>query len=851
MYLILEAIGSQNVETTLLPDGTEVLRGLNSDPQLLLGNAGRLLPLSLPRGKYWFLVEMTCFAGAIIDPLVYIDVGEGFSETATSRIRGRCLGTNRWFFTIEASRRIRAIRFDPTEQLASFAIETMALLSEAARARFAHRSSKNPPARYFRRPARNAKLPAVHKAFPLANLPSIATGVSDDDRQDSKFYRKYVDDRQARVYACEDGRYFFHYAGLATDELGPIEHGVKTLAFYLPQMHPIPENDAWWGRGFTEWTNVSKAVSRYSGHYQPRLPGELGYYDLRLPEVLHRQAELARTYGLFGFCFYYYWFSGKTLLERPLELLLSDPNIDTRFCLCWANENWTRRWDGLEADVLVAQSYEPENAAAIFDDWLKYFRDPRYIRVEGRPLLLVYRPDLIPDFPSWADRWRRLSREAGFEGLYIVAASAFRGALGSTEGLDALYEFPPHNLKIPHIDPILDWFEDEHKTHAYSYRDGVEYALDTYRRRHEKLVGLSSRDSQVALHPGVLVGWDTEARKPGRGDVLHDATPSEFRRWAHGAFASAQETLPADRRFVFINAWNEWAEGAYLEPDRRHGYAYLTALRSVVREYGLDPNPALESCRHYNEQAPRAKRIAIFLHLFYFDLLGEFQESLDSARCVIDFDAIVTVPQAWTVEQIEAVVKRLRPRKIFALPNVGRDVFPFLQAARSVRYDDYVVACKLHSKKSTHRVDGDAWRHDLVAGLLWPQTLIDMQCESLKEAGHNFIAAPSWAFLALSDRARLAGNIEHFTNLTGLLNIDSLANRTFIAGTMFWFRFSVLNAILDLPLGEREFGVDLGQVDGTLAHAMERVFALLVEDRGGEVKRLTGAPRAPNLSIRI
>ncbi len=352
---------------------------------------------------------------------------------------------------------------------------------------------------------------------------------------------------------------------------------VKLIAFYLPQFHPIPENDAWWGTGFTEWTNVSKAVPQFLGHHQPQLPGELGFYDLRVPDVERRQVELARRYGIFGFCFYYYWFGGTRLLERPLEQFIADPEIDFPFCLCWANENWTRRWDGYEDDVLIAQDHSDESDSRFIADIAPMFRHKNYIRIHGRPLLLVYRPFLLPSPGAAAARWRAYCRDNGLADPYLVAAQSFESIDPAEIGFDAAVEFPPNTGNYyPFPDPItsqVPLLNQDFAGTVYRYADLMQLRIDRPSPPYE-------------LFKNVCPGWDNASRRPGHGVTFAFSSPASYRRWLETACRSALATSDPEKRLVFINAWNEWGEGAHLEPDRRYGYAFLDATAQALR--GLD-----------------------------------------------------------------------------------------------------------------------------------------------------------------------------------------------------------------------------------------------------------------------
>lgn len=356
---------------------------------------------------------------------------------------------------------------------------------------------------------------------------------------------------------------------------------VRAIAFYLPQFHPIPENDAWWGKGFTEWTNVTRARPNYDGHYQPHLPADLGFYDLRLPEVRQQQAELARAYGMYGFCYYYYWFSGKKLLQRPLEEMLATGKPDFPFCLCWANENWTRRWDGFDEDILIAQHYTPEDYRRLLRDLLPALRDQRYIRVNGKPLLLVYRPGIIPDARALTDIWRAEARQAGLGELYLCAVRAIEGddqtEIKPTDlGFDAGVIFPPSGCTLPNRNGQVELFNPLYEGYIVDYK---EYAA----------ANSVLPVTDYPLFGGVMPSWDNTARRKDSSWIFHGATPELYQAWLGRITQQTIDRYVGDERLLFINAWNEWAEGAHLEPDQRFGHRWLAATRDGLRR--LPPAP--------------------------------------------------------------------------------------------------------------------------------------------------------------------------------------------------------------------------------------------------------------------
>jgi lipopolysaccharide biosynthesis protein len=348
----------------------------------------------------------------------------------------------------------------------------------------------------------------------------------------------------------------------------------RVLPFYLPQFHPVPENDAWWGPGFTEWTNVTAAQPLYPGHHQPKLPRDLGYYDLRSPWVAAEQSRLAADAGLSGFMYYHYWFAGHRLLEAPIDDRL-ERRGDLPFCLMWANENWTRRWDGRSEDVLMGQDYERLPAEQFLEDSLPALLHPDYLRVGGAAVLAVYRPGQIPGVGRVVEAWRARAREAGVGDLLLLSvdvATAFDAVDGKVtdHGFDGTLGFPPHNMFWDWVSPHELGASPRHGGNMLSYASMVADA--------EK--GLPATSS--THFPGVMVGFDNTARRQWTADVWYGANPYTFRRWLAAA-VRAVANRPADQRIVFINAWNEWAEGAMLEPSDRFGLSFLQAVRDVLR----------------------------------------------------------------------------------------------------------------------------------------------------------------------------------------------------------------------------------------------------------------------------
>lgn len=368
---------------------------------------------------------------------------------------------------------------------------------------------------------------------------------------------------------------------------------MKAIAFYLPQFHAIPENDKWWGQGFTEWSNVKKAKPQFKGHLQPEIPYDYNYYNLLEEDVQKNQVKLAKKYGIYGFCYYHYWFEGQLLLEQPMEKMLRNREIDLPFCICWANETWARTWDGQEKDILIKQNYSenPDAWRSHFEYLLPFLKDERYIKKDAKPMILIYKPQLINNCKEMLEFWRDLAIEKGMPGLYIGYQhhSAFDFNMDEL-GFDFGVEFEPfytvRELKKDITKPIskLKYFmgkphQLKRKIFQKIFHNPTIYDYDEIWERI-----LKRKPIRKNTIPGAFTSWDNTPRRGNAANVFYKATPEKFMNYFLKQLLHAKNEYGSD--YIFINAWNEWAEGAHLEPDVFNGYRYLEATKSALENVG-------------------------------------------------------------------------------------------------------------------------------------------------------------------------------------------------------------------------------------------------------------------------
>lgn len=374
---------------------------------------------------------------------------------------------------------------------------------------------------------------------------------------------------------------------------------VRPVAMYFPQLHPIPENDEWWGKGFTDWENVRQAKPQTEGHHQPRVPLDQRYYDQSELDTLLWQVDLAREYGIYGFCHYHYWFDGKQLLETPTNLAMENPKLDFPFCLSWANETWSRRWDGQDSQILIQQTHPPEKSSwkRHFDYLIRAWSHKNALRVDDKPVFAIYRPHRIPQIGQMLDYWRELAAQHGIDDLYFIAQKQYEHPLAEQlEGFDAEFQFQPFeaifspqyksptpSLKQSRLAKVLralpDSMQDRFREIKYRYFQSLSFHDYDWVWQHIVEV---REHPELTTFPGAFVDWDNTARYKNRATIFRGANPERFEYW----FARLVESMPKrnlPENLIFVNAWNEWAEGTYLEPDETNGFRYLEAIKRVLQ----------------------------------------------------------------------------------------------------------------------------------------------------------------------------------------------------------------------------------------------------------------------------
>ena len=564
----------------------------------------------------------------------------------------------------------------------------------------------------------------------------------------------------------------------------------------------------WWGKGFTEWTNVGKAKPNYEGHYQPHCPIHLGYYDLRVPQVMEEQARLAKEYGIHGFNYYFYWFAGKILMDTPLEAMLQNKNVDMPFCLTWANENWTRRWDGQENDVLIAQNHSDEDSLLFIKHLIKYFKDERYIKVDGKPVLMIYRASIIPNMAATAKLWRDEVRKHGISDLYLICAQSFGIRSPDEFGFDASAEFPPHTVQSTDIRGELNVINPDFNGYIFSYDQVVESA-----------VGQTEPDYK--LFRTAMLSWDNTARKQDNSHIFHGFSLLRYKQWLSHLCAKVfnNPKYAMDEKIVFVNAWNEWAEGTHLEPDRKFGYGYLQTTYDVLENY----DKKHQALRHARGLVRRSD-YAVVLHAHYLEVVPSVIEYLQSLAPK-GFDLYVT---SCSADILNIFVKEYPHCNVRLVENRGRDILPFIGVLREIIDLGYSAVCKIHTKRSLYRNDGDAIRAEQFFSLLGSVESVNRILERFKVDQALGLVVPERYLLEHTDHNMTYDHVV-VSDVCKVINLE-FKYSVFPAGSMFWFRPKALESLL--RLSSEHFPLEAGLADGTPAHAVERVFSLVAKAHG-------------------
>lgn len=595
---------------------------------------------------------------------------------------------------------------------------------------------------------------------------------------------------------------------------------IKTIALYLPQYHSIKENDEWWGKNFTEWKNVRKAIPLYQGHHQPRFPGDeinyLGYYTLTNPETIKRQVQLAKSHGIYGFGIYYYWFSGKRLLELPLNILLNNKDIKIKFFLIWANENWTKRWDGKENEILIKQDYKQSDPDNFIKDIMIYLKDERYIKINEKAIIGIYEPMKIPKIDETLLIWRKKAREYGIGELYIIVTlNQFKiKDFNNMTLIDAIYQFSPRDS--------LDYHIKNNEKYLYTATLYKEFE--------------NNCSTKIDFYKGSMLEFDNTARKKKDYVIFKNYSPEQFYMLNKKIIEWTTRKYNSTNRLIFINAWNEWGEGTYLEPDEKYGYASINALSKAIFNISYNKNI-------YNLTDLMAEsKIAIQAHIYYEDLISEMINKINNIP--VKYDLFISTNSIKTKNLINIYIKNIsniNNYEISIFENKGRDVLPLLKQLNNKIIKKYKYFCHIHSKKTSFTNFGDEWRHYLLENVLGSNSVVS---EILTYYENNdklgFIFPENYYKIFLEYGETLTKKDKSYINYL-LKKIDK--NKKvgkiidFPAGNMFWAKVQAVFQIFNLEIFD-EFPKEKYQVDGTIMHGIERLWLFLVKMNGFYYKKI-------------
>jgi len=544
---------------------------------------------------------------------------------------------------------------------------------------------------------------------------------------------------------------------------------IKAIALYLPQFHLIKENNEWWGMGFTEWYNVRNAKPLYNDHHQPRIPGDniqyLGYYDLTDEETIKKQVELAKEHGIYGFGIYYYWFSGKRLLEKPLDIFLNSKELKFKFLLIWANEDWTRRWNGYEGKILIKQEYKENDAINFIKDIKKYIIDERYIKINNKPIIGLYEPNKIPNLSNTISNWRKESNNLGIGEIYIIVClnDYSLEEIKNFSLFDATYEFPPRDsLK-----------------HFNKYKPYFPYMSILYKNRSPM-----NENNDFPLYRGSMLEFDNSPRKKKASSIYENYSPEQFYMINKHIIEWTRNKYNENNRFIFINSWNEWGEGTYLEPDKKYGYASINSLsKALFNKTFMEINTNLS---YFNNIS---SIVAIQIHLYCDDLINEIIKRTNNIP--VQFDLFISINSLSKTNILKDYIKKnskARKFEIMIFENKRRDFIPFLIQMKN-RIKQYKYICHMHTKNSLYLDLEENWRNYLLNNLLGNKIIIS---EILTDFENN----DKLGFIFPENYYKIILQLKDKLKRIDLFNMKYLLNKYF--GKLIKLR---IGKKLDIPLG--------------------------------------------------
>ena len=598
---------------------------------------------------------------------------------------------------------------------------------------------------------------------------------------------------------------------------------IKTIALYLPQFYSFKENNEWWEKGFTEWYNVRRAKPLYNGHHQPRIPGDninyLGYYDLTNVNFIEKQIQLAKMHGIYGFGIYYYWFSGKRLLEKPIDIILNNKKIKFKFLLIWANEDWTRRWNGFEGKILIRQEYEKCDPYNFIEDIKKYIIDQRYIKINNKAIIGLYEPKKIVNLSNTISTWRESAKKLGLGEIYIINClnSHSYKMMKDLKLFDATYEFSPRDS--------LKYFV---KDKPYSL-----YATTLY-----KDIDYINITDNFPLYRGCMLEFDNSPRKKRKALIYEYYSPEQFFMINKKIIKWTRDRYNESNRFIFINAWNEWGEGTYLEPDKKYGYSSINSLSKAL--FNKTYNEIKLNLLNFNKTS---SIVAIQAHLYYIDLLNEIINKTNNVP--FNFDLFISTDSLAKKNSINDYLlnnSKASKFEIIILENKGRDVMPFLIQMKN-KFRKYKYICHIHTKKSIYINIGENWRNYLFNNLLGNENIILEIFNDFENNGKiGFIFPENYyqSLLLFGEKLNKLNKESMKYLIKKLFNNHKMkigGKIEFPMGNMFWAKVNAIFQIFNEEF-QNKLPQELGQKDGTIMHGIERIWLYLIKLNGYYYKKI-------------